>query len=55
MTQALLPMPTIARKLNLPENLYETLGTYGAKLKLDLQCKACATRVRATCRKNLRI
>jgi formate--tetrahydrofolate ligase len=36
MTQALLPISTIARKLNLPENLYETLGTYGAKLKLDL-------------------
>ncbi len=36
MTQALLPISTIARKLNLPENLYEMLGTYGAKLKLDL-------------------
>jgi len=36
MTQALLPIRTIAHKLNLPENLYETLGTYGAKLKLDL-------------------
>jgi formate--tetrahydrofolate ligase len=36
MTQALLPIRTIARKLNLPENLYEILGTYGAKLKLDL-------------------
>jgi formate--tetrahydrofolate ligase len=36
MTQALLPIRAIAQKLNLPENLYETLGTYGAKLKLDL-------------------
>jgi formate--tetrahydrofolate ligase len=36
MTQVLLPIRTIAQKLNLPENLYETLGTYGAKLKLDL-------------------
>jgi formate--tetrahydrofolate ligase len=36
MTQALLPIGTIARKLNLPENLYETLGTFGAKIKLDL-------------------
>ncbi len=36
MTPSLLPIRTIARKLNLPENLYETLGTYGAKLKLDL-------------------
>lgn len=36
MTQALLPISTIARKLNLPEDLYETLGTYGAKLKLNL-------------------
>ena len=36
MTQALLPIRTIASKLNLPENLYEPLGTYGAKLKLDL-------------------
>ncbi|MGC1869689.1 MAG: formate--tetrahydrofolate ligase [Acidobacteriaceae bacterium] len=36
MTQALLPIRTIAHKLNLPENLYETLGSYGAKLKLDL-------------------
>ena len=36
MTQVLLPISTIARKLNLPETLYETLGTYDAKLKLDL-------------------
>lgn len=36
MTQVLLPIHAIARKLNLPENLYETLGAYGAKLKLDL-------------------
>ena len=36
MTQPLLPIRTIARKLNLPENLYETLGPFGAKLKLDL-------------------
>ena len=44
MTQALLPIDTIARKLNLPENRYETLGTYGAKLKLDLLTDAAFPR-----------
>ncbi len=32
----MLPIQTIARKLNLDETHYETLGAYGAKLKLDL-------------------
>jgi formate--tetrahydrofolate ligase len=36
MTQPLLPILEIAQKLELPAHSYETLGTYGAKLKLDL-------------------
>ncbi len=36
MTQSLLPIPEIARKLGLPAAAYEPIGTYGAKIKLDL-------------------
>ena len=36
MTQPLLPIRAIAEKLDLPESHYETLGAYGAKLKLDI-------------------
>jgi len=36
MTKSLLPIQTVAGKLNLLDTQYETLGTYGAKLKLDL-------------------
>jgi formate--tetrahydrofolate ligase len=36
MTQPLLPIQTVARKLDLPEIHYETLGAYGAKVKLSL-------------------
>ena len=36
MTTALLPIEQIARKLALSPHQYETLGAYGAKLKLDL-------------------
>ncbi|MGO8717897.1 MAG: formate--tetrahydrofolate ligase [Acidobacteriaceae bacterium] len=36
MTEPLLPICAIARKLNLPDSHYETLGRYGAKLKLGL-------------------
>ncbi len=32
----MLPIHTVARKLGLREDHYETLGTYGAKLKLDI-------------------
>lgn len=36
MTQSLLPIETIAQKLNLPEKYFEPIGRYGAKLKLGL-------------------
>ncbi|HVZ85239.1 MAG TPA: formate--tetrahydrofolate ligase [Terracidiphilus sp.] len=36
MTRSLLPIAEIARKLALPATAYELIGTYGAKLKLDL-------------------
>ena len=36
MTQSLLPIETIARKLNLPDSYFEPIGRYGAKLKLEL-------------------
>src|ERR1035441_5342072 len=36
MTKSLLPIQTVALKLQLPEKHYETLGAYGAKLKLSL-------------------
>src|SRR5271163_1819210 len=36
MTKSLLTIQTVARKLNLLDTQYETLGAYGAKLKLDL-------------------
>ena len=36
MTQSLLPIRTVARKLDLPDIHFETLGAYGAKLKLSL-------------------
>jgi formate--tetrahydrofolate ligase len=36
MSQPLLPIRAIAEKLDLPESHYETLGAYGAKLKLDI-------------------
>ena len=36
MTDKLLPIDAVARKLNLPEDAYEPLGRHGAKLKLDL-------------------
>jgi formate--tetrahydrofolate ligase len=36
MADTLLPIAQIARKLNLPEHYYETLGAHGAKVKLDL-------------------
>jgi len=36
MSQHLLPIQAIARKLNLPEGYIEPIGTYGAKLKLDI-------------------
>jgi formate--tetrahydrofolate ligase len=36
MPDTLLPIETIARKLNLPEDAYEPLGRHGAKVKLDL-------------------
>jgi formate--tetrahydrofolate ligase len=36
MTKALLPIQAVARKLQLPDNYFEPIGTYGAKLKLDL-------------------
>src|SRR5258708_16291250 len=36
MTQSLLPIQSIASKLNLPEAYFEPLGRYGAKLKLEL-------------------
>src|SRR5271163_4979813 len=36
MTKSLLPIQTVAGKLNLLATQYETLGAYGAKLKLDL-------------------
>jgi formate--tetrahydrofolate ligase len=35
-TQTLLPIEEIARKLSLLPAEYEPIGTYGAKLKLDL-------------------
>jgi formate--tetrahydrofolate ligase len=36
MSQSLLPIHEIARKLNLPESYFEPIGRLGAKLKLDL-------------------
>ncbi|MCU1254485.1 MAG: fhs [Candidatus Angelobacter sp.] len=36
MSQSLLPIHTIAEKLNLPEQYFEPIGRYGAKLKLDI-------------------
>jgi formate--tetrahydrofolate ligase len=36
MSQSLLPIQTIARKLGLPDNYVEPLGGYSAKLKLDI-------------------
>jgi formate--tetrahydrofolate ligase len=36
MSQPLLPIRAIAEKLGIPESHYETLGAYGAKLKLDI-------------------
>uniref|UniRef100_A0A7V4XT34 Formate--tetrahydrofolate ligase n=1 Tax=Acidobacterium capsulatum TaxID=33075 RepID=A0A7V4XT34_9BACT len=36
MPDNLLPIDSIARKLNLPEDAYEPLGRHGAKVKLDL-------------------
>jgi formate--tetrahydrofolate ligase len=36
MSDNLLPIDAIARKLNLPEDAYEPLGRHGAKIKLDL-------------------
>src|SRR5258708_12718142 len=36
MSQNLLPIQAIARKLNLPEAYIEPIGAYGAKLKLDI-------------------
>jgi formate--tetrahydrofolate ligase len=36
MTQSLLPIETIARRLNLPDAYFEPIGRYGAKLKLEL-------------------
>ncbi len=36
MSQSLLPIQSIAEKLQLPEAYYEPLGRHGAKLKLDL-------------------
>src|SRR5215831_4459905 len=36
MTHSLLPIDSIARKLELPEAYFEPIGRYGAKLKLEL-------------------
>src|SRR5262249_31392911 len=36
MSQSLLPISAIARKLNLPDGYFEQIGRTGAKLKLDL-------------------
>src|SRR5258708_4686955 len=36
MSQSLLPIQAIARKLHLPEAYIEPIGAYGAKLKLDI-------------------
>ena len=36
MSQSLLPIHTIAGKLNLPEEYFEPIGRHGAKLKLDI-------------------
>jgi formate--tetrahydrofolate ligase len=36
MSQSLLPITAIARKLNLPDGYFEQIGRTGAKLKLDL-------------------
>src|SRR5436305_10255841 len=36
MSQSLLPIQSIAGKLNLPDAYFEPLGRYGAKLKLDI-------------------
>src|ERR1700760_2981682 len=36
MTKSLLPIRTVAGKLNLLDTQYETIGPYGAKLSLDL-------------------
>jgi formate--tetrahydrofolate ligase len=44
MTRPLLPIRTVARKLDLPDSHYETLGPHGAKLKLDLLTDAAYPR-----------
>ena len=44
MSRSLLPIRAIARKLNLPEDSYETLGPYGAKIKLNLLTNAAFPR-----------
>jgi formate--tetrahydrofolate ligase len=36
MSQSLLPIQTIAGKLNLPENYFEPIGRHGAKLNLGI-------------------
>jgi formate--tetrahydrofolate ligase len=36
MNQSLLPIEKVAEKLGLPEHLYERLGRYGAKVRLEL-------------------
>jgi formate--tetrahydrofolate ligase len=36
MTKPLVPIQQIAAKLNLPEKYFETLGSYGGKIKLEL-------------------
>ncbi|MGC8550908.1 MAG: formate--tetrahydrofolate ligase [Acidobacteriaceae bacterium] len=36
MPDNLLPIDSITRKLNLPEDAYEPLGRHGAKIKFDL-------------------
>jgi formate--tetrahydrofolate ligase len=36
MSQSLLPIQTIAKKLKLPEDYFEPIGRHGAKLKLDI-------------------
>ena len=36
MSQSLLPIQTVAERLNLPETYFEPIGRHGAKLKLDI-------------------
>jgi formyltetrahydrofolate synthetase len=38
-TQTMLPIQTIAEKLNLPEEYFEPIGRHGAKLKLSLMIR----------------